>query len=234
MSINVNSTATSFEDLQTAVLETFKRDDKQTELERAINDTNKEMVACVDPRKMKDQIYKPTVVGREEYAIPDTILRINHPIRLIDPTASNNQSSSFPLRFRNKDEYDELEPNPNASTIVPGVPSDYTFYKNSILLTPIPDRVYRLEMNVGGEATLLVEASDTTIFAPTWDETIKAGALARLYLGIQDKESAAAWQAVYRFGFAGNEKNITGGLELLKQLNEQIEKAPLISKPTYF
>lgn len=223
MSINTNSTPSTFAELQAAVLRVFKRDDKQTELEEALNDTVKEMVAAVDPRKMKDQIYKPTVVGREDYAIPDTILRINHPIRLIDPNSSNNQSSSFPLHFYSKEEYDAVEPNPNAATIVPGKPEGYCFYKNSILLTPIPDAVYRLEMNVGGEPTKLVEDADTTIFSQTWDETIKAGTLARLFAGIESWDNANKWQSVYRYGFAGNEKAITGGLELLKQLNSQIE-----------
>lgn len=232
--MSAQSNATAFSDLQTMVLETFKRTDKTTELKRAINETNREMVACVDPRKMRDQIYKPTVVGREEYPIPDTILRINHPIKLIDPTASNNSSSSYPLYFMPKDEYDRDEPNPNASLIVPTRPWAYTFFKNSILLTGLPEKVYTLEMNVGGEATELVSDADTTIFAPTWDEIIKAGTLARLYVLIERTDLADIQQKIYRYGFAGNEGNITGGLALLKELNKQIQDAPLIVQPRYF
>lgn len=223
------SNATAFSDLQTMVLEVFKRTDKQTELERALNDTSREMVACIDPRKLKDQIYKTCVINQEDYTIPDTVLRINHPIRLIEPGSTNNSSQNYPLKFIPKDEYDRIEPNPNAATIINGRPWAYTFWKNAILLTQIPDKAYILEMNVGGEAVVMVGDSDTTIFSPMWDETIKSGALARLYAGIQQKEDSAFWQNIYRFGFAGDKDNITGGLGLLKQLEKDLTKAQLLT-----
>lgn len=222
------ATFTTFEELQAKVLRAFKRTDKQTELEEAINEAYLEMVACIDPRKQKDQIYKTLVAGREEYPIPDTILRINHPIRLIEGT-TNNASTSHPLVFLTKEEYDRNEPNPNAVTIVGGRPWGYCIWKNSILLTDIPDSVSRkIEINIGGEATKMSALSDATIFTPTWDETIKAGALARLYAGIERTDLAGEWQKVYRYGFAGNESYITGGLELLKKLQDQVDKAPNI------
>lgn len=222
--------ATRFDELQTMILEVFKRTDKTTEIKRAINDTYKEMVGIIDPRKLQDQIYKTLVMNREEYPIPDTVLRINHPVRLLEAGSSNRTSMSYPLNYLTKDEYDEIEPNPNALTIYGGRPWAYTFWKNSILVTDIPDRnnTYQLEINIGGEATVLVEASDQVIFSPTWDETIKAGALARLYLGIQFKDSASDWQSIYRWGFAGNERNITGGLELLRKLERDLTRAPII------
>jgi len=228
--INIQSNATTFEDLQTMVLENYKRTDKTTELKRALNETYREMVACIDPRKMKEQIFYDLEVGQEDYAIPDTTLRINHPLRLIDITASNNSASSYPMRFISKDEYDEIEPNPNSSeNIIGGRPYKYCFYKNSILVTPVPDRpIYRIEMDMGGETEIMVAPTDATIFAPTWDETIKAGTLSRMYALIDEWDNADKWQTVYRYGFAGKEGRITGGLELLKKLNEEIEVAPII------
>lgn len=218
------------------VLEDFKRTDKTTELKRALNFTYKEMVACVDPRKQQDQIYKGLVAGREEYPIPDTVLRINHPIRLLEVGSSNRSSQSFPMDYLTKDEYDELEPNPNALTIYGGRPYAYTFWKNSILVTDVPDRsgAYQIELNIGGEASALVEDGDQVIFSPTWDETIKYGAMARLFLGIGFKDSAANAQGIYRWGFAGNEENITGGLGLLKKLNEDLTRAAHIVKNNDF
>lgn len=226
---------TTFANFQTMVLEVYKRTDKTTEVKRAINDAYMEMVACLDPRKQKDQIYRLTVVGREEYPIPDTTLRISHPVRLIDRTSgTNNSSESFPLHFYTKDEYDVIQPNPNAASPVNGRPHGYTFWKNSILLTDLPDKVYRLEINFGGEGVRMVGAGDGVIFSETWDETVKAGALSRLYAGIQLKDEADFWQTVYRFGFAGNEGNITGGLMLFRQLNEDLTKPALIVKPNDF
>ena len=226
--------ATAFSDLQSKVLSVFIRTDKTQGIKDAINETYKEMVACVDPNKIKDQIYKPTIAGREEYPIPDTILRINHPIRLIDPDAGSNSGSSYPLDFITKEEYDYWEPNPNASSPSTGIPWAYTFWKNSVLLTDIPNKVFRLEMNVGGEAGVLSDASDTPIFSPAWDEVIKAGALTRLYGLIKDWDSAERWQSIYVNGFVGEQGPFVGGLKLLKQLNDQISKAPLIVRPNDF
>lgn len=232
--MSAQSNATPFSDLKTMILEIFKRTDKATELARAINDTYREMAGCIDPRKLKDQIWKATIAGREEYPIPDTVLRINHPIRLIDPDAGSGAGSSYPLQFIPKDEYDLVEPNPNSADVQTGTPYAYTFWKNSILLTDVPNKIFRLELNIGGEPTILTEAADTTIFAPQWDETIKAGALARLFAGIRFWDEVDRWQAIYRYGFAGDRGNIVGGLELLKQLEAQIATAPLIVKPNDF
>lgn len=220
---------TTLAQFRTMVLEVFKRDDKSTEIDRAINDAYREMIACVHPRKLKDQIYHTCVLNREEYPLPEDVLRINHPLRLIDPTDdTNNSTAHTPLEFINKTDYDEREPNPNAGTIVPGRPDAYCIFKNSILLTPLPDKAYLIEVNVGGVGTALAAAADETIFQPTWDETHKAGALARLYIGIGLKEDADVWQSIYRWGFAGKEGGITGGLELLKQLCRAYEDPTLI------
>ena len=232
----MQSTASTFLQIQTRVLGTFKRTDKTTELKQAINDAHREMTAAIGWRKAEDQIYRTCVIGREEYPVPDLVLRINHPIRIIEPGASNNSASSYPLDFLTKDEYDEEEPNPNAdpSLISKSKPWGYTFFKNSILLTGIPDKAYTLEINIGGEAEALVEDIDQTLFMPTWDETIAAGALTRLYLNLGHFQSADLHQRIYRWGFAGNEKNITGGLELLKKLNEVVSKGPVIVQPRDF
>lgn len=230
------SNATPFSGLQTMVLEIFKRTDKTTELQRALNETYREMCGVVDPRKLKDQIYKSCVINQEDYVIPDTILRINHPIRLIEPGSTNNSSQSYPLQFLPKDEYDRLEPNPNATTlsgapnIIPGRPWAYTFWKDAILLTQIPDKAYTLELNVGGEPQPMVGPSDAMIFAPMWDETAKAGALARLFSGITMADSAAFWANIYKYGFAGDKDTITGGLGLLRQVEKDLTKAPLIGR----
>ena len=223
--------STTLAEFRTMVLETYKRTDKATELDRAINNTYFEMVAATHPRKSQDQIYRPAVVGREEYPFPDSILRINHPIRIIDPDVpSNNSSSHHTLVFKNKDEYDEIEPNPNATSPQTGRPWAYTIWKNSILLTDIPDKAYVLEINVGGSPTKFVSATDQTIFNEFWDETHKAGTLSRLFSIVQMTEEADFWQRVYRYGYAGNEGSITGGLALLKETAMDLQSAPLIVK----
>lgn len=227
---------TTFLEFQTAVKEIYKRTDKDTEIARAINEAYMEMVATIDPKKQQDQIYKPVVADREEYPIPNNVLRINHPVRLLTITGSNQSSESVPLDFITKDEYDELEPNPNAPTIEGGTPSKYTLFKNSILLHPIPSQSNKwyIEVNIGGQATRLEADSDESVFQETWDETVKAGALSRAYAVIEAWDEVERWATIYRYGFAGDKGNITGGLELLKRLNSEVMKAPMIVRPKDF
>lgn len=225
------SVQTSFSTFQTMVLEVYKRTDKTTEIKRYLNATYREMVAAIYPRKSQDRAYLPTVIGRPEYPLPISILRISHPIRLIDTTASNDPANSWQLDFLSKDRYDFYEPNPNAATIVTGRPWGYTVWKNSILVTKIPDKsTYNLEINMGGEATDLVGDTDITIFRPTWDETMVAGTLSRLYALIEDWQNAEYWQSVYRYGFGGNEGSIVGGLELLKKTEQSQREAPMMMR----
>ena len=193
------------------------------------------MIACLNPRKQQDQIYRSTVVGREEYPFPEAAIRIAHPVRLIDLTNNtNNSGSSYPLRFITKDEYDTLEPNPNATTIVGSKPEKYCIWKNSILLTPIPDLVYRLEINISQEATPLVDDLDQVIFSITWDETIKFGTLARLYATIERWDMVPQFRDAYQYGFAGKDGQLTGGLELFRKLQSEVQSAVDIVKPVYF
>lgn len=220
---------TTLADFRTMILEVYKRTDKTTEIDRAINEAYREMIAVTHPRKLKDQIYHTCTINREEYPLAEDVLRINHPIRLIDTSSdTNNASAHGPLEFIDKAEYDIREPNPNATTIVAGKPDAYCIWKNSILLTPLPDKAYRIEVNIGGEGTALSAATDETIFQPTWDETHKAGALSRLFVLIGLKEEADIWQSIYRWGFAGKEGKIAGGLEQLEALCRAYENAPFI------
>ena len=98
-----------------------------------------------------------------------------------------------------------------------------------MLITPKPDKVYRLEANLDLLVVRLVEAADQTVLIRCWDETIKAGALARLFAGIKQYEDAKFWQGIYRFGFNGSEGKVSGGLELLQKITDDQQTAPLIA-----
>ena len=214
------------QELRERVLRTFIRTDKTTLLNECINDAYKEMLAIIQPRKLHDQVYKDTVAGREEYPVPTTLLRIKHPIRLIDPDTDSSSVNSYPLHFITKDEYDYWEPNPNAGTVSTGRPWAYTIFKNSILLTDIPDKAYRLEMNIGGDVTSLDSDSDESILSETWDETHAAGALTRAYHRLKQYDAAKSWGGIYLNGYTGE-----GGLKLLKTIERDNNQAVLIVKP---
>lgn len=219
---------TAYSALKARVLRTFIRDDKTTEIEEAINDAYAEMIAAVGPRKLQDQVYKTLVIGREEYPLPSTLLSLRHPIRLIDPTSATSATSSYPLRHLNKSEYDYWEPNPNASSPSTGRPWGYCIYKNSILITDIPDKAYTIELNMGGEPTKLVNETDESIFSWVWDEIIASGALSRLFVITKQFDYAKAHRDIYNNGYLDGEGNLVGGLKLLKRLERDNQDAPLI------
>lgn len=218
------------EELRARVLRVFKRTDKDTEVNEAINDTYKEMVAIVGPRKVQDRLYKNLVIDRSEYALPTTALRFIHPFRLIDPDGGESSIGSYPMTFLNKDDYDAIEPNPDATDPTTGSPTHYTIWKNCLLVTPLPDKAYTIEINIGGEATALDLDSDESIFQETWDEVIAAGALRRLYAGIKLYQDSTYYQSVYLYGGTGDSQLLTGGLALLKQIERDNNKAILIAK----
>jgi len=215
---------------QSIIDDVFKRTDKDSQINQAINDTLREMGAAVAPRTTWNQEWVPTVVGREDYKVPSTLLRIMHPIRLQDSTEGNNSTSSYPLQHIPKVEYDRLEPfpnTPNAKTTAR--PRFYTIWENCILITPLPDSAdYRLEINSGNEITILNADVDEPFLSDQWLETIKAGALARLYNGLQQYEEARIWQNIYIYGYAGQGGMFKGGLMLLKETDDDVIRAPLI------
>lgn len=188
------------------------------------------MAGVVGPRQWQDRVYKTVVANRAEYALPDSFLRINHPLRLIDPDASSSSTSSFPLKFLTKDEYDQWEPNPNADTPSSGTPWGYTIWKNCIYLVALPDKAYQIEINLGGEHTELVADDDQTIFSEAWDETIAAGALKRLFGMLSQFDRSQYWQGVYLVGSVGDQGALVGGLKLLRQLERDNTQATLIVK----
>lgn len=220
--------------LETRIIETFKRDDKTTELRRAINDTLYEMAGCIQNRKTTDQRWMPLVIGEEAYAVPSDILRVNHPIRLIDTQGSSSDSTSYNMDFINKDEYDALCPYPNSATTDTGKPYKYAIWKNCILVYPIPDKVYRIEINLGAEIVVLNADADTSIFQDRWDETIATGALSRLFAGIQLYDEAKYWREIYINGQIAGEGTFSGGLKLLRELENAVTKAPKFVAHTNF
>ena len=204
----------------------FKRTDKTTQVYQAINDTLLEMAGCIQNRKTTDQRWVPTVDEQEDYAMPDDTLRLNHPIRLIDPSASSASGSSYPMTFLSKERYDVLEPAPNAATKDTGKPTHYTVWKNCILLYPIPDAVYRLEINVGGELVTLQADGDISIFLDRWDETIAAGANSRLFYDLELYDEGDKWRNVFINGHGGQDGRFSGGLKLLQELEHAVTRAP--------
>jgi len=218
-------------ELTNKVKQIYKRDDADTlQTSVAINDTYKAMLAVLGHHKLQDRAYKNIVKGQYEVSLPDGFLRIHHPIKLIDPDGGSQATSSYPLRFMTKQEYDYWEPSPDlwAMDNSTGIPWGYCIWKNSIYITSIPDRDYTLEMMIGGDPVDLLTDSDESILSSTWDETIMAGALSRLYAAVKLYTDADYWRKVYLNGSEGDGASLVGGLNLLRQLDSGNTHGPII------
>lgn len=177
----------------------IKRTDKDTEIYECLNETITDIANRYPFENYQFQSWIPCVVGQEDYPLPSTLVHLAHPLRLLE--GSGTTDDGFPLEFITKEEYDEIEANPNRTSPETGEPAQYTIFSDSILLTPIPDSTdYLIEINWGKQATALSADSDSPSFISAWDEIIKCGTLFRVFLGLGLAEDATPWQALYEQG----------------------------------
>lgn len=182
---------------QTYIKRDFKRTDKDTEITQAVNDTIIWIATIMPHGGYKFQSYINTVIGREDYAIPSTLIHIIHPIRLL--LGATSADSGYPLRHLTKEEYDRLEPNPNRSSPSTGRPDAYTIFSRSILISPPADSVSTiLEINWSKRPTSLSLSADTPSLGSEWDEIVKHGSLERLFAGIGLYGESQFWASQYR------------------------------------
>lgn len=205
-------------EIKALVTEHWKRTDK--DIDAAISGAYREILSIIPHHKNEDRVYRDLVEGIAFYPLPNSFLRINHPIRLIDSDGSSDSTGSFPLRFMSKDEYDFWTPYPDSPNPSKGIPWGYALWKNSIYVTSIPDKTYIAEINLGGEINDLLVEADESILSVTFDETVAAGALKRLFGGVKLYDDMGYWANVYINGHAGDQGAIVGGIKLLKQIEE--------------
>ena len=182
----------------TYVLADFKRDDKETEVYQAYNDTIKHISNMKGMSGFKYQSWIPMVADQEDYPLPSNKCHIFHPIRYIEST---NSSRGYPLRKIGKEEFSAMYHNPNASNtseLTKGEPQVYCIYSNSILVGPLPDvATYILELDWAKQATSQDAASDLNELGSDWEEVIKFGTLMRLYIGLGLDAEAAKFKGLY-------------------------------------
>jgi hypothetical protein len=102
------------------------------------------------------------------------------------------------MDFISKQEYDLLEPNPNRTDPPSGKPIKYCVFSKSILLSPVPDAVYIIEIDWSKRPTALSGNSDVHTLGSEWDEALKQMVLARLNAGIELFAEAAYWESRYQ------------------------------------
>lgn len=195
----------------------FKRENEDDRILQAINDMIMYISIRIPHGNYKFQSYANTIIGQEDYPLPDTILHLINPIRLLEGNATNDQG--FVLDHITKEQYDEFEPNPNRTDPSTGKPHSYTVYSRSILLTPIPDKIYLLEINWAKKPTALSADTDIHSLGSEWDEIIKWGALFRCYAGLGLYDEAEFFRSKYEDGM----NDPTGIFKILLESEREYE-----------
>ncbi len=177
----------------------FKRDDKDTEIIQAYNDTIRHLsgLKALEGRKFTSWI--PTVVGREDYVLPSTLCHILHPIRIIEGAALDN---GYPLNKLSREEWSKRYPNPNitdTSALSKSMPVDYCVYENALHVGPVPDKAtYYLEIDWARISTVQAANSDLQELGEDWEEVIKWGTLFRIYAGLGMDDESSKWLIFYQ------------------------------------
>lgn len=180
----------------TYIKQDFKRTDKDTEITQAINDMIVWISIQIPHAGYKYQSYIPTVAKQYDYPLPTTKVHILHPLMLLDGFGTNDLG--MVLEHIGKKEFDLIEPNPQRTNPSTAKTQKYTIFANSILCTPIPDKVYILQMDWTKRAVSLSGGSDAPALGSEWDEVIKHGSLERLFAGIGLYEEANYWSTRYK------------------------------------
>lgn len=183
-----------------AVTDILKRTDKNSQIYDALNETIKDIGTRDSFHEYSFQSYTTCVAVQEDYPLPTTLLQVKHPIRLIEGAATGD--SGWNLTKLSKEEYDFREPNPNRISPSTGRPTAYCIFSNSILVTPIPDKAYLLEINWGNVPSSLASNDDLPAYLNIWDETIKHGVLFRMFALLGLYQDADYWRALYETGIS--------------------------------
>lgn len=196
----------------------FKRDDKDTEITQAYNDTIRHLSSLKGLEGRKFTSYIATSIGREDYALPEGTIHIFHPVRFVEGVSLEN---GYSMNKMSREEWTALYINPNNSTvasITKGMPKDYCVYQKALHVGPIPDKAtYIIEIDWAKIATAQAADSDIQELGENWEEVIKWGTLFRLYAGMGLDDEAKKWFDLYR-------DNDLGYPYLLRQEGGQTEK----------
>jgi hypothetical protein len=185
-------------ELYSYILKDFKRTDKSTEMYQAITDTVRDILSRhpFDVTRTEAQTSAGfSAAGDYKLALPSDVGKLIL-IRLIDG------DDSFVMGRLTKDAYDRKYPNQGDEDVDTGTPKEYCIFNNEIQVGPATDSTdYELEIVYSEELAADVDASTTSVtFSGEHRETLKAGALFRMYNGLEEYERAAVWERFYEKG----------------------------------
>lgn len=202
--------AKTFSQFLTYVKQDFKRDDKDTEIAQAYNDTIRHISGLREREGLVYTSYIYTVEGQEDYPLPIVnntaqIVHISHPVRIIESTTLEN---GYNLNKRSREEWATMYINPNnadVTKISKSMPTDYCVFSNAIHLGPVPDKdTYVIEIDWAKLSTIQENPPDLQQLGEAWQEVLKWGTLFRLYTALGLDSEATKYATLYaneEFGY---------------------------------
>lgn len=173
-----------------------KRTDKDTETYEAITDTILDMKLRFEHDRFKVEAYSTSLSTVADYKIdlPSDFGHLVGEVRCYE-----NESNARELAKKTKAEFDRLYPNPNDTDVSTGMPKHYCIFGEQILVGPPVDKTtYTAEFSYTTEEVEEIDADTTAVpFSDRYRECLKAGALWRLYEGLEEYENAAYWRLRY-------------------------------------
>lgn len=179
------------------LVRTFKRTDKDTEIYEAITDTIRDMRKRYPFGEMeKEAATSDTITAVGDYKID---VESDFGLRIGNVIVQDGYTNSWELRKLSKEEYDRLYPNPAAADVYQAPPLHYCMFAGQILLGPVPDTAaYVYHVSYATEDLVAVTVATTSVpFGGRSRETLKQGALSRLYSMLDQYDKAAFWGQLY-------------------------------------
>ncbi len=176
------------------IIRTLKRSDKSTEVYEAITDTVRDVKHRLPFEEFKYVTYTTGIstLGDYKFALPTDMGHLIGNVKLLG-------DDYCVLEKITKEEFDRLEPDPESSTVITGVPDKFCVFGNEIYLYPLPDSVsYEYEYNYSTDDTTAITSSTANVgFSTNYREMLKAGVLYRIYRDLGNDQEATKWLAIY-------------------------------------
>jgi len=180
----------------TYIKRTFKREDKDTELIDALNDTLYDMSTRYDFQVSQTETEITLNDSDYKYDYPSGYAFLISNLKYIDSGGGGRT-----LNQLTKEQFDDKYPDISSSNADKGDPIDYTIYGNEIFIAPYLQTVTTQKLYISGSnvASELGE-SDSPDYEDRFREVIKFGTLYRAYSDLDLDDKAAKYKNLYDEG----------------------------------
>ena len=179
------SSIVDYASLQNAIADYLIRTDLTTQIQLGISLAETEFNRSIRNRQMEVSYTTPTVQGQEGYVLPSDFLQTRTLAILTNPMLT--------LDFKSPRQLKQLYP----SSSWQGEPRCYAIYGQQLLLRPIPDGVYSLELNYYQKIPPLASApGNTNWLVQQHPDLYLYGSLVPIFRMLNDDAQVAATAAI--------------------------------------